>query len=678
MENSERARIGKMVKSSYDYTKKQFDNECKAYVKMYRHEMSGMLPSRLLQSDNLDVNVVFPVVKSLIPNLYFKDPQVFCKAEQEKIFAPVTQLDPQTNEIVPIIDPTTGDPVMQEYDGPHSALIMQSTINQNLYKAKAKRQIKDVIMDAHLTFYGAVKTGWGNEQGVASMGDSGIPSIREDIFDNMAYVMRLKPWNVCVDLMDFYNPAWKAIRWTVHPSQLKQDKRLKNTETIVGNYNPDQEDRETKYKHVDPQDLKQVEYFEVYMKPCAQYPKGKFYMFTDEVKDDFIFESDWPIQAKESPVKLMYFNPDPYGGFPVPDVRLYANHQKAKLNMRNAEYEWVQRIIPIMGIDLSGVKNASTVEKQITSGQIPRVVATTRSPQRVLGGVSYPSLNADFRTLEMNIDTDITRMVGMISPSVPASQGQDQLATALKIASAGEQIRQNERADIVSDFLQEIVDTWFKFYQEFAGPDNYVTLDGEKFPTKWTKEQINGKFIFKIKPFSMSYEDPSIRRKQWTDLLNLLAAPETRMALAEQGAQVDILKIINRILETYDERDVESFVIDDMSKPENQVAMAIQENQVLIQAAMTGIPAVNVRVQPTDNHKLHILIHGLAGDASFEHMQEHNMVMMQAAGAASAGGGNKEGLPVNGVGVKQDLVKSSGRPSTANKKTAIKREATKV
>ncbi len=663
---------GKKVQSVYEFIKKQFDLEAKHYIKMYRHEFSGLLPERLLLSDRVDVNVVYPIVKTLIPNLYFQDPKVYVKPLQETIVMPVTQLvddgqGGQTEEEA--IDPATGMPVTQEFDAVNSAKIFQSALNNNLDKSKVKFQVKQAIMDAHLTFYGAVKCGWGNEQGVASMGQGAPPSVRDDISDDMAYAIRMKPWNVIPDMKDFYNPEWVALRYTVHPEQLKADTRLRNTEQIHGATQLDPMDKDKYWKFLDKDDLKQTEYFEIYVKPCAQYPSGKFFILTDEVKEDFLYDSDWPLEAKESPVKLLYFNPDPEGGLPVPDVKYYANHQKAKLNLRNAEYEFVQRTMPILGVDLGGVKDPNTLSKQITSGQVPRVVACTRNPERVLSGISYPSLGVDFRTLDVNIDNDVSRMVGLTSPVTPTSDADNQLASALKLADKGEQIRQNERADVVSDFLTAIVEYWAKLYKEFAGPENYTVIDGEKFPVKWSRDQINGKFIFKIKPFSMSYEDPVIRRKQWADLFNLLAAPETRMFLAEQGAQVDGVKIVRRILETYDERDVESFIVSSMEKPENQVAHAIQENE-----AFSIGQGMAVQVEPTDNDKLHILIHSLVPGME-EHIMAHQQAIALKSGLASPGGGNEEGMPVNGVAVDQGAMKESSSPSPANKKIAIERES---
>ena len=539
-----------------------------------------------------------------------------------------------------------------------------------------KKNAKRTIVDALLMFYGAVKCGWGNEQGNVGMGLEGIPpSVREDIHNDLAYAIRLKPWDVIVDMEDFANPAWIACRYVVKPEQLQKDTRLSHREQIEGKSQVDLSytDRRSNFRAANKprkEDLKRTEYFEVHVKPCAEYPKGLYFILTDEVKKDFLYFGEWPVDATEFPIKLLYFDEDPDGGLPMPGMRYIANHQKAKLNLRNAEYEFVQRTMPALGINTSSVNN-DTLKKQLSSGQIPRVV-TFNGPigRGAVAPISWPSISGDYRGIETNVDNDISQMVGMVGPVNPA-QRDEQLATGLKMANRDEQVRQSEKADIVSDFIQGIVEYWSKLYKQFAGPENYTEIEGETFPVKWDREMINGKFKFKLKPFSMNYEDPLVKRKQYMDLLNLAGSPELRVALKEQGADTDIVKIFKRVLETFDERDTESFLIDQMSKPEEQVARALQENL----EAQQGVPP---QIQPTDNHKLHIMIHGILGDLLLEHIKEHAAALQEGVTGGTAGGGNPEGSPVNGVAINQDLLKGADVPSPINQNIAINRESGSV
>ena len=209
-------------------------------------------------------------------------------------------------------------------------------------------------------------------------------------------------------------------------------------------------------------------------------------------------------------------------------------------------------------------------------------------------------------------------------------------------------------------------------FKEYAGPENYTLIDGETFPTRWGRDEIQGNFDLEVKPFSMSYEDPVIRRKQWVDAMNLLSAPPVQMVLKEQGYSVDMGKIVKRVLETYDERDVESFIYSDVSKPEMQVMDALKENESMMAGAFN-----EVSVLPEDNDKIHILIHGLIpGEVSGQHILQHQQ-KMQGLPPGSPGGGNPEGMPINGVAVNQDMM-NAPVPNPTNQKIAINREANKA
>lgn len=660
--NETRREIGEKVLDAYKRTKDTFDKEAKRYIAAFRHEFNGALPERLLSADRVDINVVYQHVKSLIPTLYFKNPKVFIKALQQTIIHPVVEEveDENGNEqLVPVIG-EDGQPVVKKYDAANSALVLQSAINQDIVRAKLKKEVKAAITDAILTPYGAIKEGWGNDQGVAAMGEGAPPSIREEVYEDGPYAIRLKPWDVIVDPADFEHPEWIAVRYLVPPEQLKADTRLNYRDQIKGLTKLDLDDRKTDKSYMSGKEKPMVEYFEVFVKPCAKYPQGFYVMFTEEVKEDFLFQAEWPTKSKSFPVKILAFNSDPEGGLPVPDIRYIMGHQKAKLNLRNTEYEWVQRTLPMLYINSGGMKDFEKVAKQIQSGQIPRVITGSQPANRAVGPVGFPGLPTDFRALDANIDRDIDKV--MRSPgNASLNNDPNQLAVGLKIASSAEAAAQSERSDIVTDFLRDILAYWMDLYKEFASAENYSTIEGESFPIGWSREEIQGKFDLEVKPFSMSYEDPVILRRQYIDLLNLLGAQPIQMWLKEQGYAVDVAKIVRRILETYDERDVDSFVFNQQALPEMQVMDALKENEAL---AIGDLQAA--AVLPEDNHKLHILIHTLAGDVASQHILEHQAAMQNGSAGGSPGGGNPEGLPVNGVATNQEMLREPLQPSSQN------------
>jgi len=670
-----RNKIVNLVTSTYRNNKEKFDKECLKYIDAFSQQFNGIFPEHLLKSDRVDVNVIYQVIQSIVPVVYFKNPKVFVKSLQEKIVKTVTTLvtDENGEEVEqPVIE--NGQPVVEEYDGPHAALSLQAAINENIAKADLKGETKAAIKDALLTFYGAIKSGFGNDQGVASMGEEGAPpSIREEVNANSAYGIRLTPWDVIVDPVDFYHPSWIAVRYAVPPEQLQNDTRLNYRDKIKGNTKLDDK-KLSKTIASDPEkETPLAEYFEVFYKPCAKYPEGKYFIFSEEVKDGFLYESDWPTKSKTFPVKILYFVRDPRNDLPIPPMRYLIGHQKAKANLRNTEYEYVQRTLPFLIMNTSAMKDGEKAKQQIESSQVPRVLTATQPPERAVGQASFPALSSDFRMLEANLDNDVAKVSG-ITGTVAPSTNQDQLATGLKIAANTEQVRQQELADAVSDFVKSILEHWVDLYKEFAPPENFSAIDGEKFPVAWSRDQIQGDFKLEIKPFSMSYEDPVIVRRQFIDLLNLLASPDVQAWVKEQGYYIDAVKILTRIFETYEERDINNFIRTELSKPEMQVMDALKENEALA----TGDPTGSVAVLPEDNHKLHIILHSLIGPAGAKHTLEHQQAMQGAMPMGSPGGGNSEGLPTNGVAVNQEMLRQPLNPSPTNSETAIRREATKT
>ncbi|MCO5759886.1 MAG: hypothetical protein NHG36_00020, partial [Chromatiaceae bacterium] len=342
------------------------------------------------------------------------------------------------------------------------------------------------------------------------------------------------------------------------------------------------------------------------------------------------------------------------------DIRYLMGHQKAKLNLRNTEYEWVRRTLPALYLNSSGMKDFTKIQKQIESGQIPRVLTGSLPADRAVGPVSFPGLPVDFRALSENLDRDIDKV--MRSPGNASLNGDpNQLAVGLKIASSAEAAAQSERADIVTDFLRDILSYWVDLYREFASAENFASVEGEEFPVGWSRDEIQGRFALEVKPFSMSYEDPVVLRRQYIDLLNLLGAQPIQMWLKEQGYAVDVAKIVRRILETYEERDVDSFVFNQQALPEMQVMDALKENEAM---AVGNFQVA--AVLPEDNHKLHILIHMLAGDVASQHILEHQQAMSNGSAVGSPGGGNPEGLPINGVAADQEMLREPLTPSSQN------------
>ena len=65
------------VTSSKSVIQDAFEKEVKWYLRFFRNQFQDILPEALLKSERVDVNVIYPIIKAMIPKLYFKDPKCF-------------------------------------------------------------------------------------------------------------------------------------------------------------------------------------------------------------------------------------------------------------------------------------------------------------------------------------------------------------------------------------------------------------------------------------------------------------------------------------------------------------------------------------------------------------------------------------------------------------------------
>jgi hypothetical protein len=637
---------GKKVNARRDFMRGQMKKEINVYLNVLRHDMSDILPGRG-PKNRVDVNVVYPVIQSLVPRLYYRDPKVIVEATKAK-FKYMKEAFTDLGDGTPMPDPGfPGGQMIEEVDGPRAAALLAGSVNRNLYAANFKREFKRSLRDSLVCWYGGMKKGWDNEQGFFGMSDeTPPPGSNASVVPGMAYGIRVKPWDILVDDASFYNPNWVAFRWAVNPWNLKGDKRLLNTANLKGNSSGAQERfLGSALKREEEATEPLVEHYELYHRPTAEYPYGFFMMITDEVKEDFLYLSDFPTKkTTKLPLTLIYWNEDPDGGLPTPDLRYYIDQQRAKSNLDNTEFEYVKRTLPIVVVDKTNLDDQEKAKIDLQSGRIPRVLLVKSKAGEVVQGVSFNNLNLDFRVFNEKIDGNISRTVGLMGGTGPNNVADVELATLAKEGIQNEQIRTGERADIVRDALSDVVEYWIALYQEYSGEEMSTTVDAPQdmfpgqnmsFPLTFSWREIRGNFLAKIKPFSNNYEDPTILRRQILDRMNLLASPEVADVLKRKGKMYDMERDIKALLETYDDKNADQLLV-----PYQQT----QEEILALQAAAAG---------------------AMAPGAS-------PMLPMRP------GGGNKEGMPLKGVAVKQEALRQPLNPNAARSSASLVREAENV
>jgi hypothetical protein len=642
-----------------DKNRKWMREEVRLYLDVFKHKMDGLLP-RANTRGRVDVNVVYPIIQSMIPELYYRDPKVLIEAmdAQFEFEEDAFMIGPDGQPMVGPDGQVMADPAypdgkkVETVDGPRAGALLAGTINRNLLAAKTKLEKKRAIKDALLCPYGALKLGWDNEQGQFSVGQDGDapPSKNSSVQPGMAYGVRHKPWDVIVDDANFYKPQWVAFRWAVSPWDLKGDKRLQNTENLKGNVNETQEKFMGQQKSGEDGGETLTEYFELYHRPDAEYPAGFYMILTEEVKEDTLFTGAFPTEkTTELPVSLIYFNEDPEGGIPIPEVRYYIDQQKAKSNLLNTQYEYVKRTLPVAIINGSLLADQQKAAAIIQSGVIPRVLMVKDKPDDVFGTGQFGNIGIDFARMDQHIDDNISRTVGRISGAGPSGVADVKLASVAKIGDQAEAVRTGERADIVRDFVVNTVNYWVALYQEYGGEKMNAPIDAApnlfpgqdpRFPAQFSWKDIRGKFLVKIKPFSNNYEDPTILRRQILDRMNLMASPQAADNLKRQGKMYDLARDLKAYMETFQDKDADQLIID--YQPTQEEVMAQEAQQQAMEMTAAGIPHAPAAGAPTVPLKP---------------------------------GGNAGGAPIAGGAVNQEMLRAPLSPNAARRKALLERSS---
>jgi hypothetical protein len=334
------------------------------------------------------------------------------------------------------------------------------------------------------------------------------------------------------------------------------------------------------------------------------------------------------------------------GGLPTPDIRYYIDQQRARSNLDNVEYDYVKRTLPMTGVDKTQLDDQEKGKQELQSGAVPRVVFTRGDPNKIISSISPNNLNADYRIFGQRIDQNVARTVGMIGGAGPNNVANIELATLAKEGIQNEQIRTGERADVVRDFVTDVVEYWVALYQEYSGEEMAAPVDAPqemfpgldmRYPTTFSWRDIRGQFLTKIKPFSNNYEDPAILRRQILDRMNLLASPQVAEVLKRKGKMYDLERDLRALLETYDDRNADQLVIPYQMTQEEMLQQEAAAQTIAMGG--TGLPA------------------GAGGPPK------------------KPGGGNPEGMPVNGVAVDQEMLRQPLNPNTARSAASQVREA---
>jgi len=483
------------------------------YKAYYRHEFTQNV---------LPVNLVFSILRSLVPQTYLRNPSVSVTA--------------------------TKPGIVYEF---HARLV-EEIDRWLLRELMTKYEIKKMITDSFLCGISTGFIGYDSEFGFSqkhSLDQSGIASLTQfdkkgyrteynsNINPGMPWFLRARPEDVVFPwgCESMANAEWVAMRVFRPLEDLKADPKYKNTDKLAGSYTQ----RRTAVAGAVfiedplPTDHEWVELWQVHD------AKTKEILGITMDADDFLRKEEDLMQIEGLPGETLVFNPDPDYIYGIPDARII-EPQLLELNEIRTQAMKHRRIDILKFLYSKGALTKDAIERLTNENVQAGVEVDSDMPisQAVLPFTPGASgILADMERMGEVIRGDVRETVGFSRVSTGEYQGKTHVsAKETDVVQWANQIRLDERRDMVADLLTNVVRKFNQIvftHWTTSMVKSVVGPDGAKWWLQFTGPEIRSEYNIKIDPNDAGVTNPMTKKKDALDMASGYA--QMNMGLAKSG-----------------------------------------------------------------------------------------------------------------------------------------------
>lgn len=459
----------------------------------YRHQWDS--------KTTMPVNMIFSIIRSMIPQVYFNNPKVFVTGTQ---------------------------PGMEMH-----ARVVEAIDNQLIREMGLKRQIKKLIQDAGIQGSAVMWRGYDSEFGYdptqtdPTTGDSSLTFLdkkgyrieyNSQVSPGMPWALRAElestifPWGT----RDVRNAEWVAMRVVRPLADIKRDAKYKNTDKLTPMRMLSNNDEYSKiFQNAEFGELWQIRDMKTH---------NIFVMAFDQ--DTFLREEDDVMQIDGIPFHWFTFNEDPVYPWGIPDARIM-EPQQLEMNETRRLAMYHRRVAILKLLYKKGAIKPDEIEKlldedvkaavgiEMNEGSIQDVVHQIQS-----------GIPGDLHQWAEILREDMREISGFGRNQTGQAQGDRTTATEAKIVYGAHEIRLDERRDMAGDLIEEIMrgvnQTIFSFWSQkrvvqVVGPNG---LPGW---IQYTADQIKGEYDLRIDANNGAPVSGEIRKQDAAQLLQLWA-----------------------------------------------------------------------------------------------------------------------------------------------------------
>ena len=555
IENAERFRDDNFGERKHNTYSKAGEN-----IGYFESGISEKLANDLGLKEPLSViNVVYPIVKNIIPTLYYRNPYILAlpkrKLEEDAVSAPYAA----------------------------------GILNYFHKELDIKEVNKQVIFDAFILGMGVCKLGYTtkfgtipNEQDVEKEKKEREKAKEKSLLEKLGLKKPKKEeeQEKIVDLNEYIRAESPFVKW-VNPFEFGIDPsatNINNARFVYEKVTKLLSDVKKQYRNA--KDLKGVESKEGLPKdiPATVIDDFKWVDLyeilykTDDGINILVLAKDqqeYTALKHEKSVydmdgfqyEVLYFNKHNHSLYPVSDLEIIKGLQDRINQTLENILDQVDKYVPKIFVDETSLTEQG--KRALRDGDIGSIVYTNKSPTDVVREGSFTQLKADLvalidKLLEViMLETGLTKaqLMGMTSA---------QTATEAQIGQAGQNLRLSDKTDQVSEFASRQARKLWQIIRQFVDLEDISLITGEEgidqqtgqpiyswmpdIDSEMAKKLIKGEYRFDIEVGSTEKPDLPILRKQIENMATILGAPGTLQAIRAQGWDIELIELFKEYL----------------------------------------------------------------------------------------------------------------------------------
>ncbi len=505
------------------------------------------------------INIMYPVVKNVIPSLYYKNPYIVA--------------------------------IPKRKEDEDSSAYVSAIVNHYYKQIDVKRINQQVIFDAYVLGLGVCKLGYATRFGM-DIEDKELEKKREQekkkglleklglkkpkepeelpknidlnefIIAENPYITWVNPFNFGIDPManSVYEANYVYEKITTTLDRVKANKNYKNTSDLKGMDLEPTFQKDIPTTQID--NFKPIELYEIHYKTdeginilVLAKDQGEYVALRH---DKSIYEIDG------FQYELLTFNKHGHKLYPKSEIDITKPLQDRINNVFEGILDQMDKFVTKLAYDETGVTEDG--KKALRDGVLGSLVACNKTPSEVIKEISFTQVKGDLMVVVdkmvdiISLETGITRaqLTGLTSAET---------ATEAQIGQAGSGLRTSDKADMVADFsnrqgrklwqvIRQFVDleeieliTGDTAFDDVTGTPRYSWL--KPIDNNMNEKLITGEYDFQIEVGSTQKPDLPVLRKQVENMVNILGGKGVLEAFAAQGYKIELAEIFKKYLQMF-------------------------------------------------------------------------------------------------------------------------------